>query len=359
MGTSIPMVTIAGILGMAFIGEDIGGFGGDPSDEMIVRWYQLGCWMYPFFRNHCSIGSDHREPWVFTGDTYNRIVKSIEDRYRLLAVWYTHSMYTVEHSRSPIVPPFYEWPEVEQFHDDDHYALLGDSLLVVPVVQEGAKSVNVVKPPGVWYDYWTGERLNGDISKPVTMFDVPVFIRGGRVVPIYETPGDSSMSTITTPLTLFIAGDENEQAEGYIYMDDGSSYHFQQGEFIHRKFTFDKGVVNSTKVDPKESKVPAILEDAYITAFTFYVLNPDNTSRVINITGLHLNLKDEWTWHDWPGASARDSEEAKAKKKQSVIILGIVIGAVVICGIGIVTGFVLAKRRNEKREVERSYPHYT
>jgi alpha-glucosidase (family GH31 glycosyl hydrolase) len=58
--------------------------------------------------------------------------------------------------------------------------LLGDALLVAPVVTEGTTSRSVHLPPGTWFHVWTGERFEGprtlDVACPIG--SPPVFSRG-------------------------------------------------------------------------------------------------------------------------------------------------------------------------------------
>jgi alpha 1,3-glucosidase len=294
---SIPEIMVAGLTGMPFIGADVGGFQQSVDGILMARWCQAGAWIYPFFRSHCYEGSAFREPWEFQGDNYTQIVNAIRDRYMLLAVWYTHSIYTLTHGRSPVVPLFYEWPEIEAFHDVEHEALLGDSFLVCPVLSEGVKKVTITKPPGIWYDFVTGLSIHDGYEKPVTMFDIPVFLRGGRIVPLYCTPGQSTNATIRTPLTLMIGGDEHGEAEGVIYLDDGLTFAYESGEFIHRRFTFKNGVLSSRKVSPQETKPPEFLRDSRVANVTVYLLKPDGTTDVTRISGLNLKLVEEWDFH--------------------------------------------------------------
>jgi alpha 1,3-glucosidase len=347
---SIPMTVISGLVGMPFIGEDIGGFmGGDPTEELEVRWYQLACWIYPFFRNHCSIRSKRREPFLYKGITYERILKAIKYRYTLLAVWYTHSIHALRHGRSPIVPLWYEWPEIESFHENDEEALLADSLLVVPVLNTGAGHVHVVRPPGIWYDLYSGDRLPEVFDRPVTMDETPVYLRGGRIVPLYETPGDVTFNTITSPLTLLIGGDENARAEGFIYLDDGVSYQYEKGVFLHRKFTLENGVVKSTKVDSKETTVPALLENCIVTAITVYLAKPDGTTQVVRVKGLNLKLAEEWSYSIRIGASARIED------KGVIMVIGIVVGAVVV--VTVVVALLLKRKKDS--DAHATYKRYT
>lgn len=66
---------------------DVGGFFGDPSPEMLVRWYQAGAFM-PFFRAHAHIDTKRREPYLFDEPIRSMLRDAIRLRYQLLPVWY-------------------------------------------------------------------------------------------------------------------------------------------------------------------------------------------------------------------------------------------------------------------------------
>ncbi len=70
------------------ITADVGGFFGNPSSDLLVRWYQAGIF-YPFFRAHAHIDTKRREPWL-SGEPYLGYMKSaIQLRYKLLPTIYT------------------------------------------------------------------------------------------------------------------------------------------------------------------------------------------------------------------------------------------------------------------------------
>jgi alpha-glucosidase len=82
------MVNSLGITGMSFVGVDIGGFSGDPTAELMVRWNSLGVYT-PMFRNHAQEGTKMREPWCWGKENEAVIKKDIEQRYRLLPYIYS------------------------------------------------------------------------------------------------------------------------------------------------------------------------------------------------------------------------------------------------------------------------------
>ena len=80
------LVNSLGLTGMAMTGVDIGGFSGNPTPELMVRWNSLGVYT-PMFRNHAMQGTIYREPWRWGEANEAIIKKDIEQRYRLPALY--------------------------------------------------------------------------------------------------------------------------------------------------------------------------------------------------------------------------------------------------------------------------------
>src|SRR5436190_3272096 len=72
LAASLPMILNFGIAGFPFAGADVGGFFGNPSKELLTRWYQTGAF-YPFFRAHAHIDTRRREPYM-AGEPYLTII---------------------------------------------------------------------------------------------------------------------------------------------------------------------------------------------------------------------------------------------------------------------------------------------
>ncbi len=63
--------------------------------------------------------------------------------------------------------------------------LLGESLLVAPVIEQGAVTRKLYLPPGDWVNYWTGEHLTGgaDVTVPAPLDQIPILVRSGSILP--------------------------------------------------------------------------------------------------------------------------------------------------------------------------------
>jgi len=82
------MVSSLGLTGLQFVGYDVGGYTGNPSAELYVRWLSIGVFT-PLFRAHSSIASRSAEPWTFGEDAEKLARKWISLRYVLLPYIYT------------------------------------------------------------------------------------------------------------------------------------------------------------------------------------------------------------------------------------------------------------------------------
>ncbi|KAI4163628.1 MAG: hypothetical protein LQ342_002662 [Letrouitia transgressa] len=240
---SIPMLLSQNIVGFPFSGADVGGFFGNPGKELLTRWYQAGAF-YPFFRAHAHIDTRRREPYL-AGPPYTEIItQALRLRYQLLPAWYT-AFHTASVSGEPILRPmWYVHPSDESaFAMDDQFYLAATGLLVKPVTTEGADTVAIYLPPSgeSYYDYFTYESFTGagkSVSMAAPLSKIPVLMREGHVFTRKERPRKSSGLMRWDPYTLVVVLGKTGAAEGELYIDDGESFEYQAGAFIHRRFTF-------------------------------------------------------------------------------------------------------------------------
>ncbi|CAG8548749.1 3175_t:CDS:10 [Ambispora leptoticha] len=240
LAASSPMLLSIGISGISFAGADVGGFFGDPDIELLVRWYQTGAFQ-PFFRAHSHIDTKRREPWLFGEPHTTRIRNAIRERYALLPYWYTVFQEASETGMPVIRPMFVVFPEDEEtFEIEDQY-FVGDSLLVKPIVTEGQTSTEIyLSNNEIYYDYFTFDPVRGSgrikVDAPIEKF--PVLLRGGSIIPRRQRIRQSSALMRLDPLTLLVGIDQNGEAKGSLYMDDGETYNYQNGDYIHRNLTY-------------------------------------------------------------------------------------------------------------------------
>ncbi|EOX92666.1 hypothetical protein QUC31_003759 [Theobroma cacao] len=247
---SVPMILTLGLTGMSFSGADVGGFFGNPEPELLVRWYQLGAY-YPFFRGHAHHDTKRREPWLFGERNTELMRDAIRVRYTLLPYFY--SLFREANVTGvPVVRPLWmEFPSDEATFSNDEAFMVGNSLLVQGIFSERAKHASVYLPgKELWYDFRTGSAYKGGkIHKlEVSEESIPAFQRAGTILPRKDRFRRSSTQMVHDPYTLVIALNSSQAAEGELYLDDGKSFDFMHGAYIHRRFVFSNGQLTSSNM---------------------------------------------------------------------------------------------------------------
>lgn len=233
---AIPQLCNLGMSGVAFAGTDVGGFGADCTAELLCRWVQVGAFS-PLFRNHSAKGSRRQEPWQFDEKTIAINRKFIELRYRLLPYFYD-LFHVCEETGLPIVRPL-----VLHYEDDSEVwnlngeFLVGEQLLVAPVVEQGATKKLVYLPEGNWYDFETGKPFEGRryhiVEAPLDT--CPMFVKEGTILPTYEVMQYVGERPYDTLKLLVYPG-----AGTYVhYQDNGSDFAYRDGAYNLYEFTSD------------------------------------------------------------------------------------------------------------------------
>lgn len=265
--------------GFSFIGSDIGGFADQPTGELMVRWLQSAIF-HPFFRVH-SMGNKvdgaseveqseiekqerenrmSQEPWAF-GDEWTALARAaIELRYAWLPYIYStfwqYSNYGTPMMRSAI---FHDQHD-PKLRDEEQTFLFGDNVLICPIenpiwtdsteedieaiveheIEDDAetkekiqrKSVQeVYLPKGHWYDYWTKQVYEGNltIDVKIALDRIPIFVKAGAVLPHYPVQqyvGEKVIEELT--LHIFYV---NGEARTTLYEDAGEGYKYEKGNY--------------------------------------------------------------------------------------------------------------------------------
>lgn len=238
---AVPQLLNLGVSGYAFAGTDVGGFGSDCTPELLCRWTQVGTFS-PLFRNHSSKGTVRQEPWVFGEETMKICRKFIRLRYQLLPYLYD-LFHECEETGLPIMRPmvlhYQEDPETKNLNGQ---FLMGENLLVAPVLEQGATKKMVYLPKGKWYGFENGEEYEGGryylVDAPLDC--CPMFVKEGGIIPTYEVKNHIPDEGYDTLKLLVYPG----QGEYVHYQDNGADYAYQQGEYNLYHFTNADGEVS-------------------------------------------------------------------------------------------------------------------
>lgn len=179
---SLSLVMSLGLCGVPYSGPEVGGFEGNPSPELYLRWLQLGAYL-PLFRTHARARTGGGgEPWEFGADVLAHARGVLVERRRLLPYFMTLA-HLARRTGAPYVRPLW-WgaPEDRALRDCEDAFLLGDCLLVAPVLDPGAERRAVRLPRGRWYDTATGQAYEGpcQVLVDAPLSRIPVLARGRR-----------------------------------------------------------------------------------------------------------------------------------------------------------------------------------
>ncbi|TVY73333.1 Alpha-glucosidase [Lachnellula suecica] len=225
---SIPQALSFSLFGIPMFGVDTCGFNGNTDEELCNRWMQLSAF-FPFYRNHNTIGMESQEPYRWAS-VIEASKTAMGIRYLLLPYIYT-TFYSAHSTGSTVMRALsWEFPNDPLLATVDTQFLLGDSLMVTPVLAQGATTVGGVFPGvgsgEVWYDWYNQTAVSAGRGQNVTidapLGHIPVYVRGGSVLPTQE-PGLTTKECRSNPWGIIAASDLEGTASGQLYLDDGES----------------------------------------------------------------------------------------------------------------------------------------
>lgn len=181
--TVIPALVSLGMAGVGYCTHDVAGFSGGPSTrELYQRWVELAAFT-PVFRTHEGLQRAANWSWDRDDETtthfsrFARVHRALAAEIRALGDAHQRTGMPIVRALALVFPA-----EPRGYDVRDEY-LLGDALLVAPVVTMGATSRSVYFPPGPWFDVWDPSRryegpMEATVEAPIGR--PPVFSRAPR-----------------------------------------------------------------------------------------------------------------------------------------------------------------------------------
>lgn len=203
MPSALALGVNLGASGVPFYASDIGGYAslGDVehrTKELWQRWTEMAAWS-PLMRTHHGHGAAANWQLIATeqtesdAQTLEHFVRFAKLHQSLLP--YLQGLAAQAESRGwPLIRGcFLHHPEHDGAWRSDQY-LLGEHVLVAPIIKPGADRRQVWLPPGRW-TRWDGDgaRLDGpgEVEAIAAIGAIPVFLREGAVIPTLATPPDT------------------------------------------------------------------------------------------------------------------------------------------------------------------------
>lgn len=226
---SIPQALSFSLFGIPMFGVDTCGFNGNSDEELCNRWMQLSAF-FPFYRNHNVISANSQEPYVWSS-VIDATKAAMNVRFQLLPYLYTLFYRAHTYGDTVMRALAWEFPNDPSLANADRQFFLGPSILVTPVLTQGATSVDGVFPglvegTDVYYDWYQHTPVAIPSSKNTTidapLGHIPVFIRGGAILATQQM-ALTTRAARNTSWSIIVAPDVNGMAQGSLYLDDGES----------------------------------------------------------------------------------------------------------------------------------------
>jgi len=101
-------------------------------------------------------------------------------------------------------------------------------------------------PEDRWYSYSTLDEVKhiGLTALDTSAEEIPVFIRGGHIIPRKDRLRRSTQMMKRDPYTIVVALDKDLKAAGDLYIDDGISFDYTDDHYILGTFTFESSILS-------------------------------------------------------------------------------------------------------------------
>lgn len=272
---NLQMMPGLNMAGFIYSGADTGGFGGNASADLVLRWHQFSLFT-PLLRNHSAMGTRRQEPWAFDQATLSKLRDVIRLRYAMIPFIYSEFMKAVLENQLLFAPLAFEYGDRESKQVEDQ-VLYGESLMLAPVYEQNKLGRSVYCPDELllWKAGKSEEiceeqftvHQKGHHYIDVKMDEVPIFIRKNKMMLLTEP--QNRVEDLSLNAIRIIAFVESE-ATYTLYNDDGMTKSFNTG----------KNSTSVFKVSKKENDYHISIDtnDATLGSATFYLI--DSTGKL-------------------------------------------------------------------------------
>lgn len=241
---NIKMLINLNMCGFFFTGADIGGFGGNASAELVIRWSQLAVFS-PLFRNHSALGTRDQEPFAFDEESEATLRETIRLRYALLPYLYSSFFQAVAELFPFITPLSFSFAGRRAGEVEDQF-MVGPSIMAAPVYtpNRGGRHLHL---PGCLWLYWAADRWDsrncrvlhpGEHYIECSIEETPLFIKENSLIVMSE-PQNFVGERETTTLTIM--GLVTERASIVYHHDDGLTMDYLEGGYSQITLEVERG----------------------------------------------------------------------------------------------------------------------
>ncbi|MBR4081287.1 MAG: hypothetical protein IKK21_05840, partial [Clostridia bacterium] len=221
---NLKMLPSLNMCGFLFTGADIGGFGCHTTEDLLLRWLQLGVFT-PLMRNHAALGTRDQE--IFRFSLQEDMKNALTVRYALLPYLYSKFMKAALTDGMMFRPLAFDYPGDKRALRVEDQLMLGEECMIAPVYEQNACGRYVYLPEDMLLvrfrsaeDYDIEPMCAGDHWISLALNEFPLFIRKGCMIPLSR--GGEWVDAVDFR-TLTMLGWVKDEASYALYDDDGVS----------------------------------------------------------------------------------------------------------------------------------------
>lgn len=241
---NVKMMPSLNMCGFLYTGADLGGFGADTTEDLLLRWLQFGIFT-PLMRNHSAMGTRPQEAYRFSN--MEALKRTISLRYCLVPYLYSEYMKAALNDEMLFRPLSFDYQDDPQTLQAEDQLLLGESLMLSPICQQNATGRYVYLPEDMLLvtasgpdDFRFQKMSAGHHYVKAAMEEVIFFIRKGHLLPL--APSAQSVEALDTR-SLTLVGYLDKDTTYNLYEDDGmSTVYDEETHTLHIRVTEDGSV---------------------------------------------------------------------------------------------------------------------
>ncbi|MBR1740565.1 MAG: alpha-glucosidase [Lachnospiraceae bacterium] len=226
---NIKMMPSLNMCGFLYTGADLGGFGADVTEDLLIRFLSFGIFT-PLMRNHSALGTRRQELYLF--EKKEEILGVLKMRYRLLPYLYSEFMKAALRGTMMFRPLGFVYREDRIARQTEDQLLLGEELMLAPVHEQNQGGRPVYLPERMKFlRFRKGELLEEEVLERGYTFvemplgDICIFLREGHKLPLAESASHRNFENTEDVdydnLVFCEFGDEIPDYE--YYSDDGET----------------------------------------------------------------------------------------------------------------------------------------
>lgn len=227
---SIQQMPALNMCGILYTGSDIGGFGSDTTEDLLMRWMEFAIFT-PLMRNHAAMGTRFQEVYQF--EDIESFRNMIRIRYGFFPYIYSEYMKAVLNDEMYFRPVSFDYPEDEYAVRVEDQLMVGESIMVAPVYIQNAKGRYIYLPEDMMMvrmksleDRTFVVMKKGHHYVDIALNEVVIFVKRNHILPLAVLNHDVKTVNDIEDSNYEWIGFVEKSAEYVLYDDDGISKNY-------------------------------------------------------------------------------------------------------------------------------------